>query len=168
MRQVQSLPAGGCEREFEAVELRRPDDLAGQARGRSRDHRVELVLLLVGRGIEPSHPLVPDEDMARGAFAGATAQAVDGKAPVADDFHDAPTLDAFEGVTLAFAVGHMDDAHDREFLKRNKVLERARWRRTGWISVFRANPSMLVSSVTPRAFRTEVPRRRENPSWGRQ
>ena len=76
------------------------------------ENGIELVFFLVGRRMKPAHPLLADEDVAGGAFAGAAAEALQGQAPIPDDLHHAPALDAFEGVALAFAVDHVDDAHE--------------------------------------------------------
>src|SRR5919112_5166405 len=79
------LGAGGREGDLQAVEFGVPEDLAGQAGIGPGHHRVELVLLVVGGGIEPAQPFLGDEDVAGGAFAGPAAQAFDGQAPVPND-----------------------------------------------------------------------------------
>src|SRR5215207_3241335 len=106
------------ERDLQAVELRRPQDLAGEPGGFARErHHVELVLLLVGRGVEPVQPRFPDEDVTGGALARAAANALDRQVPVADDLHHPPAFERLEGVAVALMVDDVDDAHSGSCLR---------------------------------------------------
>jgi len=98
---------------MEAVQGLRIDELAGQAgRGFEERHGVEHRLLVVIGRVKLVGPILGDDDVAGGTGTGTAADPAGIEAVLADDLHHAPALDAFEGVALAFAVDHMDDAHE--------------------------------------------------------